>query len=78
MAKPLKPRTDDFFEQAGTHDPYIRNDYFKMFMTLELADRRRIARQAAILTATIPGLDFLGALEVLYRLGRFLAKGGDL
>lgn len=64
--------TDLIFKLAEMRDPFVSNPYLRAFMTLELADRRRIARQVILLCAVVEGLDPLGALELLAKTSIFV------
>lgn len=66
-------KTDLVFMIAEMRDPFTGdNPYLRAFMSLELIDRKRIARQVILLCAVVEGLDPLGALELLAKVSPFV------
>ena len=64
-------RADDVFKAAGVADPFLdeTNPYLAALLDLPPKERKVIVRQVILLCAAIEGIDPLGALELLGRLG---------
>jgi len=67
---------DIIFKIAEVADPFMNNEYLLALMRLPPAQRKIIARQAAILCGVVDGLDTFGALEILAKLSPHLEEVG--
>jgi hypothetical protein len=74
----MKAKADATFVLAAIDDPFLGAEYgpyLLALMALGPADRRRIARQAAILAAALD-VTVLDALELLGQIGISLNRDG--